>query len=276
MSLLQQRRIDRSDVRGTAIKRINPQRIFHAVRYSKLAILNQFLTEDGVSPNIRRTYLDLDFFTSSPRDSDHVYRKLMEIPNNVPLYGESLLFFSRHPDITKRLIEAGTEVDAVSSTGATALHYVIASRAHRPIESSVTHVGVVKALLEAGANPNVRMNFTGNTPLHLAVTIPHVEWTKTLVDGGAHLFIKNDSGDTPLDLAKKVLRRLWNEDYYKNMSPIQINTRRRELKEHQRIVELLTRKSVQIQMRTRPSRVDSPDPFGIDLVSELLHRYMGN
>ena len=116
------------------------------------------------------------------------------------------------------LVQAGADVDAVNNEGVTP--FCFASLMGLP--------RVVSALLERGANPNVRME--GITPLHMATGItltdrkPSGEWesfgemltrtgrdgtdflkvTKTLVEAGAEVNALRNKGkkSTPLDMAE--------------------------------------------------------------------------
>src|SRR5262245_1980958 len=63
-------------------------------------------------------------------------------------------------------------------------------------------LSAVKALIEAGANPNVKAP-DGSTPLHQAVTARQVAIIKELVAAGAKLDAVNKDNLTPLQLAEK-------------------------------------------------------------------------
>jgi ankyrin repeat protein len=63
-------------------------------------------------------------------------------------------------------------------------------------------VDAVKALLAAGANPNVKAP-DGSTPLHQAVTARQVAIVRALVAAGARLDAVNQDNLTPLQLAEK-------------------------------------------------------------------------
>ena len=80
---------------------------------------------------------------------------------------------------------------------------------------------VVKALLEAGADPNARTDgqpgtpeLTDNTPLHYAVRGNSPELVKLLLDAGADSTVKTAVGRTPWDIIKSNLvlkdTEIWN------------------------------------------------------------------
>lgn len=61
------------------------------------------------------------------------------------------------------------------------------------------HVSIVKRLLDAGANPNLK-NKEGNTPLHWAALMGQVEVVKLLLASGkADVNARNNVGRSPLD-----------------------------------------------------------------------------
>ncbi|XP_056007550.1 uncharacterized protein LOC125665455 [Ostrea edulis] len=62
------------------------------------------------------------------------------------------------------------------------------------------HVSIVKELVKAGADVNLR-DFRGNTPLKAASEEGHVSIVKELVKKGADVNMQNESGDTPLVIA---------------------------------------------------------------------------
>ena len=73
----------------------------------------------------------------------------------------------------------------------TTLHRVLAQPT---IQTNPEAVNLVKALLAAGAKPNLK-NFKGNTPLHFA-TNPAI--IRELVKAGADVNARNDDSNTPL------------------------------------------------------------------------------
>jgi cytohesin len=59
----------------------------------------------------------------------------------------------------------------------------------------------VQTALENGANPNAKNNNNGSTPLHIAAYKGHVEIVKILLDRGADLNAKDNTGHAPLHWA---------------------------------------------------------------------------
>jgi ankyrin repeat protein len=102
-------------------------------------------------------------------------------------------FFGR-PDAAGLLIERGAEVDALGRgwmTG-TALHSAV----------SRLQSDVVRILLEAGANPDVRQS-AGWTPLHAAAMNSDLASMELLLGAGADPTAANDEGRSVADLAKE-------------------------------------------------------------------------
>jgi ankyrin repeat protein len=84
-------------------------------------------------------------------------------------------------------------VDDTNVDGETPLHVV----------ARVGDLDMGKILLDAGAYPNWPDCHYGNTPLHIAVSGKKHEFVGLLLSHGASQEITNDSGITPLDLAKQ-------------------------------------------------------------------------
>jgi ankyrin repeat protein len=108
-------------------------------------------------------------------------------------------------NVTALLLERGVDPDAVDADGFTPLHYAARNK---------DGVGIVRALLQNGARPNVRLNqkkptavaasgiiLQGATPLALAADINNLDTVRMLVDGGADPLIPTERGTTPLMLA---------------------------------------------------------------------------
>ena len=67
---------------------------------------------------------------------------------------------------------------------------------------AIAPIDFIKALLEAGANPNIRTRDTHVTPLHRVMTGPgNIPLLAELVKAGAEVNVKDSDGYTPLMLA---------------------------------------------------------------------------
>lgn len=102
-------------------------------------------------------------------------------------------FFGRL-DAVVALIAAGADVHAVArnSFKVQPVHAAAASK----------NIDIVRAVLEAGANPNVPQQ-QGFVPLHEAGTSGNRELAELLVQYGADPHQANDAGKTSIDLAKE-------------------------------------------------------------------------
>lgn len=102
-------------------------------------------------------------------------------------------FFGRH-EAAQLLVGRGDEVDALGRgwmTG-TAMHSAV----------SRLQSDVIRILLEAGANPNVRQS-AGWTPLHAAAANGDITSVDLLLDAGADPTATNDEGRSVTDLANE-------------------------------------------------------------------------
>jgi ankyrin repeat protein len=102
-------------------------------------------------------------------------------------------FFGRY-ETAALLIERGAEVDAFGRgwmTG-TAMHSAV----------SRLHADVVRILLDAGANPNVRQS-AGWTPLHAAAMNGDLTSVELLLASGADPTATNEEGRSVIDLANE-------------------------------------------------------------------------
>lgn len=102
--------------------------------------------------------------------------------------------FFGHPAAAQLLLDRGAEVDALGRgwmTG-TALHSAVAR----------SHADVVRMLLAAGADPNVRQS-GGGTPLHAAAGNGDVASVDALLSAGADPSLAKEDGRTILDLAQE-------------------------------------------------------------------------
>jgi uncharacterized protein len=148
---------------------------------------------------VKRRVDALDVFEAAAfGDVDRITVLLEEDPPLVTSYsgdGFTALhfaaFFGRF-EAAELLIQRGAEVDAFGRgwmTG-TAMHSAV----------SRLHSHVVRILLEAGANPNVRQS-AGWTPLHAAAANGDLASVDLLLDAGADFTATNDEGRSVGDLA---------------------------------------------------------------------------
>ncbi|MFB6226928.1 MAG: ankyrin repeat domain-containing protein [bacterium] len=105
-----------------------------------------------------------------------------------------------HPDLAKKLIQAGASVNLEDSRGMTPLHWA-AARGYR---------GMAEELIERGSNLQTR-DRTGRTPLHHAAEQNQPELVKLLVNNGADPAATTKNGWRPLNLTtdpqiKEILR----------------------------------------------------------------------
>jgi ankyrin repeat protein len=78
-----------------------------------------------------------------------------------------------------------------------------------PLHSAAagSHPGIVKLLLEHGADPNAAQD-GGFTPLHSAAQNDDVDSVESLIEAGADPRLANDEGKKPFDLAGDKTREL--------------------------------------------------------------------
>ena len=112
-----------------------------------------------------------------------------------------LAAFFGQEEAAKILVERGARVDLVArhpSIHVTPLHSAAAG----------SHPGIVKLLLEHGADPNAAQD-GGFTPLHSAAHNDDRDSAEALMEAGADPSLANDDGKTPADLAGDGTRKLF-------------------------------------------------------------------
>ncbi|HUQ22341.1 MAG TPA: ankyrin repeat domain-containing protein [Gaiellaceae bacterium] len=111
-----------------------------------------------------------------------------------------LAAFFGQEEAAKILVERGAEVNVVARNAN--IHV-------RPLHSAAagSHPGIVKLLLEHGADPNAAQD-GGFTPLHSSASNGDRESVEALLEAGADPGLTNDEGKTPADLAAEEARDL--------------------------------------------------------------------
>lgn len=96
------------------------------------------------------------------------------------------------------LLKAGANPNIKDNAGLATLHYLSLCN---------PNIRLAKILLKFGADPNLRCDYCGETPLGLICSFKRsVEFVKLLVKFGADVYGENDAGKTVLDLAKIKVR----------------------------------------------------------------------
>ena len=96
-----------------------------------------------------------------------------------------------HADMLRTMIEHGADVNATRLLNVTAIH----------MAAYCGRTAVVEVLLRAGADTEVRMDGTGNTPLLDAATRNNASPVLLLLKYGASVGAQNQAGETPLHRA---------------------------------------------------------------------------
>ena len=158
-------------------KEIKPQDLFSAIQDGNLEMVRKLL-EKGADPN------------------------LQDISD-----GSTLLHYSvaaAKADIVQELITKGALVNAEDNCKESPLHVATAILHEVDDEKEVADLElIVKYLLKAGANPNVKSSksntaFIGKTPLHSAAEYKNKSMVKDLINHGAIIDAKDNDQHTPL------------------------------------------------------------------------------
>ena len=148
---------------------------------------------------------------SGIRFLSHRGASFQSLGENLDLNGAA---FHGHWKLCEYLIGMGANVNhPLSDTGETPLHAAL-TKAGRP-----EYFQLIKVLLSAGANPNIRTKAgietgafmrdcrtKGETPLHRAAAFASDEIIQILLDAGASREAKDMNGDSPLTWASWYLR----------------------------------------------------------------------
>jgi hypothetical protein len=106
---------------------------------------------------------------------------------------------NKNLDSLSTLIEAGGDVNAYDSFHMTPLSLAL-NKVYLALDDGA-NLGVITALLKAGANVNIQSNRMGRTPLHLAVInrfLDGPDVIAALLKAGANVNATDYYGDTPL------------------------------------------------------------------------------
>ena len=102
-------------------------------------------------------------------------------------------------EMVQILLEYGVDVDCQNMSGYTPLNSVA-------LLGSPNAARVIRLLLQRGADPNT-CTYDGSTPLHFASAFERIEIARVLIEHGVNVEAKNDSGMTPLDVARAYFAR---------------------------------------------------------------------
>ncbi len=162
----------------------------------------RLLIEKGADVNAKDRGGDSPLYMAVVTGDNYMAQLLIDAGANAEMknwHGQSLLHVAISPlgyqhsaDLIAPLIAAGADIDAVTPSGCTALHYAARN-------GDVRTVGL---LLAYGANANARTT-SGQTPLHFAAGRGVAEVVRLLLQRGADGSLKDRDGKAPLDYARR-------------------------------------------------------------------------
>ena len=162
-------------------------------------------------------------------------------PNITGFYNnETALMYATtygHIDIIRLLLEYNADPNLTDDEGETALAMATSL--------NVLHSeDIIKTLLEYNADPNAQ-GYGGYTPLMKASIESYINIVQLLLDNGADPFIKNDEGDTALDMAESPFHNANDAviDLLKNrMATIRLQSRHRGRKTRNKLRTSMARR----------------------------------
>lgn len=161
--------------------------------------ITRLLLEAGAKPDLTVGKRLSPLWTAMAKKQFELVQILLEHKADPSLkdpLGHSLLTLAMRwqeaPEVLQLLLEAGLDANSPDPQFTTPLL--------RAVDSLWTDGA--RLLLQHGARVNVPLSFNGNTPLHLAVGHGSEVMVKLLLENKADVNLRNDKGETPLDLAK--------------------------------------------------------------------------
>jgi len=159
----------------------------------------------NMKPDVVNALLDLgatvDIFEAAVLGKvDRIAEILKQSPSRASEYAPdgftpvALAAFFGQPEAARALIAAGADVNAAAKNGlkVAALHAAVAGG----------KLDIVKAVLEAGANPNAQQQ-AGFRPMHEAGTKANRALAELLLKHGADPTLTSDDGKSAIDLARE-------------------------------------------------------------------------
>jgi ankyrin repeat protein len=146
---------------------------------------------------------------------NEILKQLIDLKANVKATdnkGNTALHFAvkGDPETITLLINAGADIHAKNTEGATPLCFATANGHHETL----------RRLIELKANVNITDKY-GNTPLHIALKKKHLKVALVLINAGLRIDTMNNMGFTPLHHAMKENGKDGVIYLLKNMSPKQ-------------------------------------------------------
>lgn len=113
------------------------------------------------------------------------------LPTHIsPLWASVLL--ADNPQTVKVLLQYGADIQERTASGLTMMH----------VAAVMNRVGMIEVLCNLQLNINA-LSLHGDTPLHIAAWHGSVESARWLLSHGADPLLRNDAGESPLDIAQQ-------------------------------------------------------------------------
>ena len=105
-----------------------------------------------------------------------------------------LAILKASPEVADYLLDAGADVNRIGNEQGTALMF----------EVEMNNAELIQLYVDRGANVNYQREMDGNCALHFAARLGFENIVNVLLNGGADPTVKNNDGQTALDIAKKL------------------------------------------------------------------------